>query len=172
MGSGDLLRQLPGIEAGRRGPFSLHPQVRGLFETNVEGTLHMVRLAAELAPGANRNAVSDLGVAAHTGLAAANGAVLSGMAEIAGWAIDDRDVTDIAIHVDGQVVGHTTPTTARQDVANAYPGSPGAPHHGFAYSLDTTALSNGPHTLTVWVSDAAGNTALMPPGAVSFTVGN
>jgi hypothetical protein len=70
--------------------------------------------------------------------------------------------------MDGVLRGTATLGGSRPDVAAAYPHV--APDNsGWSYALDTTALSNGPHSLSVQVRDVTGNEALMPPLAISVS---
>ncbi len=80
-----------------------------------------------------------------------NGASVSGVLNVAGWAIDNQYTRETAItsrrvYVNNVFVGNAT-TYNRQDVCNVYPSRVGCPNVGFAYALDTTTLSNGSHTL-------------------------
>ena len=96
--------------------------------------------------------------------APAQNATLSGTFDVAGWAIDDRQVaTDRDSHR-WHRLGEASYGISRPDVDRDYPGLPGAPNFGFLYPLDTTTLSNGTHTLEVLAVDTAGNTSLLKPG--------
>jgi hypothetical protein len=80
-----------------------------------------------------------------------------------GWALTPipavvpADGSTITVMVDGAPLGHPTYNQYRSDVANEFPGysnSNGA--IGF-FSLDTTKMSNGLHTIAWSVSDNAGH---------------
>jgi hypothetical protein len=43
-------------------------------------------------------------------------------------------------------------------------------HSGWSYTLDTTPLANGSHTIVVHLADSHGNEGLLAP--VAFTVNN
>src|SRR5206468_2009919 len=94
------------------------------------------------------------------GLTGANGAF-----PVAGWALDDGAVDHIDIMVDGQIVagsvGAGAPSTAiygtaRPDVQAAFPDVPNSLYAGFSANIDTTALVNGIHILSVRVTDNLG----------------
>jgi hypothetical protein len=94
------------------------------------------------------------------GLAGANGSF-----PVYGWAIDDVAVNHIDIVIDGQEVagsvGMGLASTAlyglpRPDVAAAFPDVTGSLNSGFQANIDTTALVNGIHILTVWAWDDQG----------------
>jgi Bacterial Ig domain len=99
----------------------------------------------------------------------APGAAISGpSASVAGWAFDNVAVDFVQIYVDGTLRGTATLGGSRPDVAAAYPHI--APENsGWNYALDTTALSNGPHSLSVHARDVTGNEALVPPLAVTVS---
>jgi hypothetical protein len=67
---------------------------------------------------------------------------------VAGWFLDGKDVSKIEVLVDGLIVGEATYGLARADVARAFPEYNNA-NAGFKYSLDTTNLSEGQHTLII-----------------------
>jgi hypothetical protein len=89
------------------------------------------------------------------------GSTVSGTVTISGWALDNASVVGTAISsvqvkVDGSVVGTATYGFSRPDVCAVYPGRPGCPNVGFSYSLDTSRLSTGTHTITVIATDSDG----------------
>jgi hypothetical protein len=80
-----------------------------------------------------------------------------------GWALTPvpaaipADGSTIMVMVDGAPLGHPTYNQYRSDIANEFPGyanSNGA--IGF-FSLDTTKMSNGLHTIAWSISDSAGH---------------
>ena len=84
------------------------------------------------------------------------GQALSGMTTVRGWALDNATsvgtaIGSVQILVDGRFWGSTaTYGTNWPDVcAPVYTGRPGCPNVGFAYPLNLTSLSAGPHTITV-----------------------
>lgn len=88
------------------------------------------------------------------------GSTISGVTNVAGWAIDDVKVAKVEVLVDGTSDGVASYGLPRPDVAAVYPSAP--LNCGFSYSLDTTKYLNGPHSLTVRISDASGNIAVIP----------
>jgi len=87
-----------------------------------------------------------------------NGSTVSGTITVKGWAIDNASTVGTAIgpvqvQVDGTTVGNATYGLARSDVCTAYPGRMGCPNVGFSYLLNTTGFTQGPHTVTVCVTD-------------------
>jgi hypothetical protein len=145
---------------------------------------------SSLTPGSHTITVSatDSDPTSDTGLASVNvtvatppsvridsplqGSVLSGVATVSGWAIDNvstlgTSIVSVQVAVDGVAVGNATYGTARPDVCAAYPGRPGCPNVGFTYSLNTAALSPGSHVLTVSATDSDGNPDI---GSSSITI--
>ncbi|WP_160722733.1 Ig-like domain-containing protein [Bacillus sp. USDA818B3_A] len=78
----------------------------------------------------------------------ANGATVKGSTVVRGWFLDTSAVAEIEIMVDGKLLGQAQYGLARTDVAKAYPLYKNA-NAGYQYTLNTTALTNGQHTLTV-----------------------
>ena len=83
----------------------------------------------------------------------ASGTAVSGTVTISGWAIDNTSsigpaIGGVQVLVDGIVSGTATYGIPRPDVCAAYPGRGGCPNVGFTYSLNTTPLSTGSHTVT------------------------
>ncbi|MBV9612756.1 MAG: hypothetical protein JO091_09790, partial [Acidobacteriaceae bacterium] len=77
--------------------------------------------------------------------------------QIGGWAIDDTaPISGVSISVDGVPVGGAPYGNSRPDVCGAFPGRPGCPNVGWTYSLDTTALADGMHTLDVIATSITG----------------
>jgi dienelactone hydrolase len=79
-----------------------------------------------------------------------------------GWALTQnpfvipKDGSTITVFVDGQPQGHPVYNQFRADIANQFPGLANSSGPvGFFY-LDTTALSNGVHTISWTVYDNAG----------------
>lgn len=85
------------------------------------------------------------------------GDTLTGNASVAGWAWALSGVANVDVFVDGNRVGSATYGLTRSDVPVAYPGAP--INTGFQYSLDTTKLSNGSHSIVVKAIDNGGKVA-------------
>jgi Bacterial Ig domain len=108
------------------------------------------------------NIVAPLG---NVDLPAANASISGASVQVAGWAFGRQTVTAVTIFVDGSLMGATTLGGARPDVEAAYPNLAPA-DSGWTYSLDTTSLANGVHSLVVHATDSSGNEALLLPVAV------
>lgn len=89
----------------------------------------------------------------------------NGSFPVVGWAIDDVEVARIDFLIDGQIVagavGRGEPSTAnygstRPDVEAAFPDVPDSLYTGFSANIDTTALVNGIHLLSVRAYDNEG----------------
>lgn len=94
---------------------------------------------------------------------------LSGDATLSGWAIDDASaISNVAISVDGTVIGNASYGASRPDVCAVFPGRAGCPNVGWSYRLDTTRLANGAHTLSILASGANSRSAV----STVFTVNN
>jgi len=63
-------------------------------------------------------------------------------------------ISRVQVKVDGTAVGTATYGSSRPDVCAAYPGRPGCPNVGYSFSLDTSTLSVGSHTITVTATDS------------------
>ncbi len=86
------------------------------------------------------------------------GAALTGTVTITGWAIDNTvapgtAISSVQVLVDGASMGNASYGVSRPDVCSVYPGRPGCPNVGYAFSLNTAALSFGSHTITVVATD-------------------
>ena len=99
----------------------------------------------------------------------APGASISGTnVSVAGWTFDNVGVDSVQVYVDGLLSGTATLGDSRPDVAAAYPHL--APvDSGWSYTLDTTVLANGPHSLVVHARDVTGNEAVVSPRAVTVS---
>ena len=98
--------------------------------------------------------------------------VLSGTIEVAGWALDDNGIDRVEIYLDGNYIAEAFYGTPREDVDHDYPGQAGAPNFGFTYNLDTTAYSNGPHTIQALAINKAGNKKPLAPESLAITINN
>ena len=82
----------------------------------------------------------------------ANGSTLSGLVTISGTASDNVGVQSVTLSADGQTLGLAAGTTT------------------WSYALDSTLLSNGPHTLTAQAVDFSNNTS--SAASIQVTVTN
>ena len=84
---------------------------------------------------------------------------VSGMVTVSGWALDSASavgtaISSVQVKVDGSVVGAAAYGLSRADVCAVYPGRPGCPNVGYSYSLNTSTLTAGTHTITVAATDS------------------
>ncbi len=95
----------------------------------------------------------------------------SGQIFVNGWAIDDSSlISSVSIAVDGvPQLASTNYGDARPDVCAAFPGRAGCPNVGWHTTLDTTLLSNGPHTLAVTATTPFGQSSTT---TTSFSITN
>lgn len=82
-----------------------------------------------------------------------------------GWAIDDAAVEEIDVLVDGKVVGTPSLSVDRPDIVEKYPNAP--LQCGWTFTFDSTTVPDGDHTVSVVITDVAGNIARMAPIAVT-----
>lgn len=76
------------------------------------------------------------------------GQTVDNSVNVGGWALDIRGIKEIDVLVDNQQVGTANIGVSRLDVSKAYP-SYGQSDSGFNYTLDTSKLADGSHTLTI-----------------------
>jgi hypothetical protein len=85
------------------------------------------------------------------------GSIISGTVPVSGWVVDGLTFSpELDIAVDGVSVATTFSGQYRTDVCLAYPWSQNCPYAGWQSNIDTTALSNGDHTLAVTAVAATG----------------
>jgi hypothetical protein len=83
------------------------------------------------------------------------GATISGTVVVSGWAVDSSTpITNVQVKVDGVVNGTATYGASRPDVCSAFPSSKSCPNVGYSYSLNTSSLAAGSHTITVAATDS------------------
>ena len=93
-----------------------------------------------------------------------------------GWTLTQQpkvvpiDGSTISVVIDGVVVGHPGPLSPRSDIQAQFPGYANTDNAVGAYFVDTTAYSNGIHTIVWVVTDSAGSTEGI--GSRYFTVEN
>lgn len=100
----------------------------------------------------------------------AGAAPVSGTISVSGWAGQDgQSLGSVTLSVDHIAIGSSYLNLARPDVCQAYPETGNCPNAGWLYQLDTTAIADGVHTLTV----AAGSSISSDNSAsLQFTVAN
>ncbi|KNZ70036.1 peptidase S8 and S53 subtilisin kexin sedolisin [Thermincola ferriacetica] len=94
------------------------------------------------------------------------GQTLSGTVNVIGWFLDGSGVSKIEILVDGVVKGQAVYGDTRLDVGRVFPAYNNN-NSGFHYSLDTTKLSNGTHTVTIRETGANGSQTILPARTVT-----
>ena len=94
------------------------------------------------------------------------GDILTGNANIAGWAWALPGISSIDVFVDGSRIAFATYGIAAPGVVAAQPGAPS--NTGFQYSLDTTKFPNGSHSIIVKATDNAGHVATFSTKQVTF----
>lgn len=76
---------------------------------------------------------------------------------VGGWAMDDREVQEVRIYVDGRFAERGIINTARPDVSKVFPQYAHSSHmHG--WTLSVTFEAPGAHTLLVQAVDSNGAT--------------
>jgi hypothetical protein len=94
---------------------------------------------------------------------------INGIFEVVGWATDFQGVSRVEVDVDGQVVGIANYGLLRPDVPkNDFRVT--SAFVGFGFPLDTTALSDSPHDLVIYVVDRDANRTEI--GRRKFVVNN
>jgi hypothetical protein len=82
---------------------------------------------------------------------------ISAQTVVAGWAMDDREVREVRVYVDGRLAEVTPLNTERSDVSKVFPQYAHASHrHGWTTSVVFEAP--GPHTILVQAVDSNGAT--------------
>jgi hypothetical protein len=126
--------------------------------------------------GATSGTIVIAGLPAVSIDAPAAGSTLVGTVTLSGWALDSATgigtaIKSVQVSVDGAPIGNATYSLPRPEVCTTYPGRPGCPNVGFSYQLNSVALSNGTHTITVSAtnSDATPQTG---SASVAVTVAN
>jgi len=72
-----------------------------------------------------------------------------GPMQVAGWALADQPIREIAVYIDGQYLTSTSPKMPRPDVVLAKPDYRDARNCGFTLTVDTLTLAVGWHEILV-----------------------
>lgn len=92
-----------------------------------------------------------------------------GTVVFSGWAASETSsIASLSISVDGVELGQAQYGTSRNDVCSIF-AALGCPDIGWTFTLDTTLLSSGNHTLTLTSTDGTGQHAAL---GAEFTVSN
>ena len=94
----------------------------------------------------------------------------AGVVQFSGWALDFEGVLDVAIFVDGELIGLAQYGIPRPAVNALYPGFLDSLAPGWRINVDTRELSNGEHWLEVRVRDDLNNETYI--GRKRFVVHN
>lgn len=96
-------------------------------------------------------------------------AVVSDSVDIKGWALSSFGVSNVKIFVDGNYINVATIGLAREDVNAVYPNYINGVNSGYSYTLDTSKLSLGSHTIQI---QALGNDGVINQSSVLIIKGN
>jgi hypothetical protein len=78
-----------------------------------------------------------------------------------GWALDNIGVVSVEVLVDNQKIADAAYGLARPDVAVVWGSFPNGANAGYRFSIDTTLLANGDHTLAIRIGDLQGNKVIV-----------
>jgi hypothetical protein len=136
-----------GLSLASSGPISGTPTVAGTSSFTAQVKDAAGRLASA-------NFSINIAVPAPTVVitAPAGGATVSGTSSVSGIASDSVSISSVQVSVDGGTFANASGT------------------NNWSFPLNTSSLSNGPHTLTAKVTDVAGVSATSSP--VTITVSN
>jgi uncharacterized protein YjdB len=81
---------------------------------------------------------------------------------IKGWFLDGTGISKIEILIDGKVLGEATYGYSRRDVGKIYPQYEND-YSGYNFTLETSVLTEGEHTLIVRATGMDGEQKLLPP---------
>jgi hypothetical protein len=99
-----------------------------------------------------------------------NGALIDGITDIFGWALDAEGISSVQIWLDGIFVGNASYGSLRPDVSSVYPGYPNSLAPGWHFFLDTGLTSDGLHHVQAVAIDFFGGTSIV--GERYFTIRN
>jgi Bacterial Ig domain len=98
---------------------------------------------------------------------AANATVSGKNVQISGWAFGNAAVSTVRVFVDGVSKGNAVYGSDRTDIPTVWPHAPVS--CGWTFSLDSTSLTNGNHTITIHVTDTSNNEAILAPIPVNVS---
>lgn len=155
VGPGEIVLQLPNDVAA--GTASVVVTVNGVLSNSYPATI----ASAPSVPAGNT--LLDIDVPGP------NAQPFLGTVEFSGWAAGETSsIARIAVSVDGANLGQAQYGLIRNDVCGVY-AALGCPNVGWTYTLDTTTLASGSHTLTIASTDSSGQQAAL---SAAFTVAN
>jgi hypothetical protein len=95
---------------------------------------------------------------------------LFGVSPLYGWAVSDTSsISTVSIRVDDVPLEDASYGGYRADVCGVFPNRAGCPSVGWSFSLDTAALPDGPHILSVTATAAD---SIRSTSSASFQVAN
>ncbi|WP_052352972.1 N-acetylmuramoyl-L-alanine amidase [Neobacillus dielmonensis] len=97
-----------------------------------------------------------------------HGSNVKGKTTVSGWFLDPSSVSKIEVMVDGHISGEATYGDERLDVKKAFPEYSNG-NAGFHYTLDTSGITDGNHTLTIKETGTNGSINTL---AVSINIAN
>lgn len=138
------------------GPHSL--AVVATESNNPDNPVTFATITVNVANGINQAPFGD--IESPTGdagvIEGANSAFL-----VQGWVLDDAAVDHVDVLVDGHDVVRAICCTPRPDIQAVYPGVPNSLFSGWSAYIDSTALINGTHTISVRATDNKGSSAII-----------
>jgi hypothetical protein len=88
-------------------------------------------------------------------------ATLNNTATGSGWALDNVGIDAIEVMLDGVKIADAIYGLSRPDIGAIWSSFPNAARAGYGFTFDTTKFSNGEHTLSIRLIDAAGNVTVV-----------
>jgi hypothetical protein len=86
----------------------------------------------------------------------AEGSIKSGIGQVSGWAVSDREIVSVEAFIDGASLGLVPYGGSRLDVAAAFPQYPDAEHSGWAMKWNFALHEPGEHVLTIVITEDDG----------------
>jgi len=83
--------------------------------------------------------------------------IKSGIGQISGWAVSDREIVSVEAFIDEVSIGIVPYGGTRQDVAAAYPDYPNSEFSGWSMKWNYALLEDGEHRLRIVVSEDDGS---------------
>jgi uncharacterized protein YkwD len=87
----------------------------------------------------------------------AEGSIKSGIGQVSGWAVSDRQIVSVEAFIDGASLGLVPYGGSRLDVAAAFPQYPDAEHSGWAMKWNYALHEPGEHVLTIVITEDDGS---------------
>jgi hypothetical protein len=93
------------------------------------------------------------------------GQTVSGVVKVTGWVLDFNQLDKIELLVDGNVANRADTNLPRADVLEVFPtyANSATPNPGFVSSFLANPLSNGPHAISIRVTEASQATFIIGP---------